>query len=147
MACSFLEANPEMAQRFPAAIFKALGLGVACAGLAKIMAGVADLHREPDKIYPLANQGAFILAIKIEQFIPLDVFKRDMDEFVRLSRSLKPLPGYDRPDLPGNLEWEREREWREIGIPVSPEHQGALEAVARDLGVASPFSKHLQRAS
>ena len=147
MASSFLEAGPEIAMRFPSAIFKALGLGVTCAGLAKIMAGVADLHREPEKLYPAANQGAFILAIDIEQFIPLEVFKRDMDEFVRMSRSLEPLPGYDRSDLPGNLEWEREREWRKVGIPISPDHQGALEDVARRLGVASPFSKRLQRAS
>ncbi|MDP7253976.1 MAG: Ldh family oxidoreductase [Planctomycetota bacterium] len=145
MASSFVGVNEETVKRFPSAIFKALGMGAACAGLAKFMAGVADLHQGSEEIYPASNQGALILAIDIERFIPIDVFKRDMDEFVRLSRSLKPLPGYERSDLPGNLEWEREREWLEIGIPVSPEHQASLEAVARDLGVSPPFAKRLQR--
>lgn len=145
MATWFVPESKETIQRFPAAIFKGLGMGATCAGLAKIMAGVTDLHKSRRKLYRGSNQGAFILAIDIARFIPLEVFKRDMDAYVRLCRRLKPLPGYGRADLPGNLEWEREREWRRIGIPVSPEHQASLEGVAEALGVQPPFKKRQKK--
>ncbi|MBI2191053.1 MAG: Ldh family oxidoreductase [Planctomycetes bacterium] len=141
MATWFVHETDEMIQQFPAAIFKGLGMGATCAGLGKILAGVTDLHKTRKHLYPGANQGAFILAIDVERFVPREAFLRDMDEYVRLARSLKPLPGYDRADLPGNLEWEREREWRRTGIPLGPDHLALLEGVARKLRVPTPFGK------
>jgi LDH2 family malate/lactate/ureidoglycolate dehydrogenase len=41
--------------------------------------------------------------------------------------------------LPGGPEAERERENRNRGIPVGPEHQAELEALAEDLGVDIPW--------
>jgi len=139
MGTRFLPSTEEMVRQFPTAIFKGLGLGGTCRGLASIMAGVPDLLAGSDDIWPAANQGGFVLAIDIEQFIPLEVFKRDMDAFIRACRQLEPAPGYDRADMPGNLEWEREREWSRIGIPIGPEHQAALEGMAEKLGIDSPF--------
>jgi LDH2 family malate/lactate/ureidoglycolate dehydrogenase len=147
MASTFASPTEEVCREFPAGVFKALGLGVTCAGLAKVMAGVVDLHKTGKNLYPGADQGGLVLAIDIERFIPLEVFKRDMDEFVRHCRTMKPIPGYDRSDLPGNLEWERERGWRQIGVPISPDHQAALEAAAREFGVPSPFSRFLHKVS
>jgi LDH2 family malate/lactate/ureidoglycolate dehydrogenase len=79
------------------------------------------------------------MAIQVERFIPLDVFKRDMDELVRETRKMRPLPGYDRADLPGNLEWEREREWRALGVPVGRDHQQVLDGMAKALGIPAPW--------
>ena len=52
---------------------------------------------------------------------------------------MQPAPGYDRSDLPGGLEWEREQEWAEIGIPVGEAHQEQLKVVAERVGVPLPF--------
>jgi len=55
-----------------------------------------------------------------------------MEEYVRQSMALQPMPGYERAYLPGGREWEREREWAQTGSPVSPRHRQCLENVARD---------------
>ena len=52
---------------------------------------------------------------------------------------MQPAPGYDRSDLPGGLEWEREREWAETGIPVGELHQEQLKIVAERVGIPLPF--------
>jgi LDH2 family malate/lactate/ureidoglycolate dehydrogenase len=70
----------------------------------------------------------------------MDEFKREMDEYVRGARRMQPFPGYDRADLPGGLEWEREREWAMTGIPVGPGHRTGLEEIAGELGVDVPWS-------
>ena len=41
--------------------------------------------------------------------------------------------------LPGQLEWEREQEWAETGVPVSLEHQARLAEIAQELGVENPL--------
>ena len=51
----------------------------------------------------------------------------------------KPAPGYDRADLPGGLEWEREQEWAEIGIPIGEGHQAQLKSAAERVGIPLPF--------
>ena len=55
------------------------------------------------------------------------------------AQQMQPAPGYDRSDLPGGLEWEREREWAEIGIPVGDLHQEQLKIVAERVGISLPF--------
>jgi LDH2 family malate/lactate/ureidoglycolate dehydrogenase len=62
-----------------------------------------------------------------------------MDRHIRDARQMQPAPGYDRSDLPGGLEWEREREWAEIGIPVGDIHQEQLKIVSERVSVPLPF--------
>ncbi len=52
---------------------------------------------------------------------------------------MKPLPGYDKAELAGGLEWQRERDSARDGIPISAEHQQSLEEIAAKLGVETPF--------
>jgi len=58
---------------------------------------------------------------------------------MRALHELPPLPGYRRYDLPGGLESEREREYRENGIPVGPAHQSELEQIAGELEIDVPW--------
>lgn len=57
----------------------------------------------------------------------------------KLNRQMQPFPGCERAELPGGPEWEREREWARSGVPVAPDHQAALEAIARELEVPVPW--------
>ena len=41
--------------------------------------------------------------------------------------------------LPGGLEWDRERDYLQKGIPVGPEHQKGLEEIADELGIEVPW--------
>lgn len=139
MSVNTVSGSEESIRDFPAAVFKTLGLGATCAGLAKIMSGVTAHYESGRSKWQGVGQGAFILAIDIDRFIPLESFKREMDDYVRKARTLQPIPGFDEANFPGNLEWEYEREWRKIGIPIGKEHQASLESVAEDLGLRSPF--------
>lgn len=140
----------EVFERIPSTFFKFLGLASVAHILGGIMAGITVLEKQdPDArrgdmdgaLIHGANQGAFICAVDIARFMPMETFKREMDEYVQMVRKLQPFPGYDRADLPGALEWEREREWVETGIPVGPEHQARLERVAEELGVDVPWGR------
>ncbi len=125
----------------PAAFFKMLGLSHVSHALGGFMAGIWLFDKPPDPptIWEGANQGAFIAAFDISRFRPIDEFKAEIDQHIHDARQMQPAPGYDRADLPGGLEWEREQEWEEIGIPIGTEHQQQLKNVAERVGVPVPF--------
>ena len=64
-----------------------------------------------------------------------------MDRYVAECAALQPFPGYERADLPGAVEWRLEREYRRDGIRMSDEHVQALQALADELGVSTPFGR------
>lgn len=125
----------------PAAFFKMLGLSHVSHALGGFMAGIWLFDKPPDPptIWEGANQGAFIAAFDISRFRPIDEFKAEMDQHIHDARQMQPAPGYDRADLPGGLEWEREQEWTEIGIPIGEAHQDQLKNVAERVGIPVPF--------
>jgi LDH2 family malate/lactate/ureidoglycolate dehydrogenase len=55
---------------------------------------------------------------------------------------MQPFPGTVQATLPGGLEWQRELDYARDGIPVSPRHQQALQDIADELEVESPFAQH-----
>ncbi len=128
-------------QQSPAAYFKMLGLSHVSHALGGFMAGIWLFDKPPDppKIWEGANQGAFIAAIDISRFRPIDEYKAEIDQHIHDARQMQPAPGYDRSDLPGGLEWEREQEWSEIGIPIGDAHQQQLKSVAERVGIPHPF--------
>ena len=89
--------------------------------------------------YASAVYGAFICAIDIERFVPIDVFKEEVDRTMREIHKLPPLPGYERYDFPGGPEHQREHRWPEEGIPLGMAHQQELEQIAREMGVPTPW--------
>ena len=89
--------------------------------------------------YEGATGGSLLVTFQIGLFIDPAEFKREMDEFARQVGSLAPLEGFNRAQLAGGPEAERERESRVKGIPLGPEHQRDLEALAAELGLAVPW--------
>ncbi len=140
---NWVDHNEPLEQAFargPATFFKILGLGAVCHALGGFMAGIWLFDKPPGPgIWEGANQGAFILAIDIARFMPIADFKKGVDRHISEIRQMKPAPGYDRANLPGALEWEREREWAKIGIPIGKDHQAQLTSVGNKLGVPVPF--------
>jgi LDH2 family malate/lactate/ureidoglycolate dehydrogenase len=123
----------------PGMVFRSIGLGAVCQSLGGFLAGVPSHPDRAKRAFPGANQGSLIIALDIARFIPLEDFLREMEDYMRRAMQMQPMPGYDRAYLPGGLEWEREREWSQIGIPVGEEHQRALRRVGEALGVETPF--------
>lgn len=83
--------------------------------------------------------GHFFGAMKIEAFVDLKEFKRQVDEWVRTFRAAKPAPDTDGPLIPGDPEREAETRHREHGIPLIPAVLDDLRAVSRLTSVPGPW--------
>ena len=73
-------------------------------------------------------------AFDVRAFMPLEEFQAQMDAFVAAARNMRPFPGLDRAELPGNLEWQREREYARDGVPISIPTSAAHSETSRRAG-------------
>jgi LDH2 family malate/lactate/ureidoglycolate dehydrogenase len=129
----------EIARKAPGMVFRSIGLGAICQSWGGFLAGVPLDESRAVKDFPGANQGSLVITFKISLFMPPERFKKEMDEYVRMVRSLKPLEGFDQAYLPGGIEAVREKEYRREGVPVGPEHKEKLEKLASELGIGVPW--------
>ncbi|HVK01926.1 MAG TPA: Ldh family oxidoreductase [Armatimonadaceae bacterium] len=123
----------------PGTVFRSLGLGAVCQALGGFLAGVPLDPERDARQWPGASQGSFQIVVDLARFFPLDAFKAEMDAYARAVRQMKPLAGFEEACLAGTPEWESEREYREEGIPVSPEHAEALRKLAGESGIDAPI--------
>ena len=77
----------------------------------------------------------FMAAIRIDNFVDTDQFKRRMDEWIRLIRSTRRMDGVDRIWLPGEKEIVERQQRLVTGIPLNPEMVAELKALAMEAGV------------
>lgn len=142
MGTSFFESEhfPSLFEQAPAAFFKSIGLVGVANFLGGVLAGMMfPEFRAENRRYPSAMYGAFIFVLDIRRFVPIETFKAEVDRTMREIHTLPPLPGYERYDLPGGLEWDREHTWAVEGIPLSRDHQRGLEDIADELDVPVPW--------
>ncbi|MBM3239632.1 Ldh family oxidoreductase [Candidatus Poribacteria bacterium] len=133
---------PALFEAAPAAFFKSIGLAAVSNLLSGVLGGtMLEGYSAADRRYPSAVYGAFICAINIARFVPVDAFKAEVDRIIQGISQMQPFPGYDRTDLPGGLEWDREQLWSKEGIPLGKEHQRGLEDIAVQLAVPVPWAK------
>lgn len=128
-----------IAEIAPAVVFRSLGLGAICQSWGGLLSGLAIERERTPWTWEGANQGAFVIALKIDLFTDADRFKREMDIYVRKVRSLKPLVGFDEALLPGAIENRRWAEYSENGIPVGQWHRECLEKLANELSIGLPW--------
>jgi LDH2 family malate/lactate/ureidoglycolate dehydrogenase len=142
MAAHFVRYDDETFERFPGAIFKGLGVAAVLQAMGGILAGIWNegytFTGEGKGAAP--HQGAFVAVFDVKRFMDVNTFKQEMDRYIGEARATKPLPGLDRSELAGGMEWQLEKDHREIGIPLSDNHRERLEGVAADVGVDSPFA-------
>lgn len=141
----------DLIEAAPGLVLRSMGLGNVCQVLGGLLTGLSARSETYEAVqgipfigpakggFPGANQGALFIALDISRFMPVEDFKREMDEYVLRARRMAPLPGYEWAGLPGGLEWEREREGRETGIPIGRAHRAALAKIGEELGVSCPF--------
>ncbi|MFB6135907.1 MAG: Ldh family oxidoreductase [Halobacteriaceae archaeon] len=130
----------EIAALAPGLVLRHLGLGAVCQSWGGLLPGLSLEGPRDYQEYEGANQGALALFFRTDLFSDPDRFEREVDEYVRQVRDLEPLEGFEEAMLPGGPEAERERVNRERGVPVGPDHREALEGLAADLGVESPWT-------
>ena len=134
--------SEEFFAQFPSSVFKGMGLGAVIRALGGVFAGIYEPEFQAPQSQWESNQGAFIIVVDVDHFMPVEELKSEMDRFIGEARGMKPLPGMERAELAGGLEWQWEKENREAGIPVGDEHRKILEEIAAELTVETPFARY-----
>ncbi len=86
---------------------------------------------------PILN-GVFMVVVDIPRFVPVAIFRAQVDDLVRYLKTCPTVPGTERILTPGEPEMLTEAERRRSGIFVEDETWGQIAAVARDLEVPIP---------
>lgn len=118
--------------------YKGYGLSILVDMLSGVLAGAAF---GPDVGKPSKNRNAdvghFFAAIKIENFRAVELFKADMDEYIRSLKNTPKLPGQDRVYIHGEKEFEKAERAMKSGIPLLEEVVDLLKSAGERVGV--PF--------
>ena len=123
----------------PIAGHKGYGLALSVALLTGLLAGGAF---DTDITYPYGdvsipgNNSFLMIALRVDQLVPLEEYARRMDEVIRLIRSTPTVEGVDRVLLPGQREHETAEERSNAGIPLSSALVEELRGLAASVGVA-----------
>ncbi|NKB66588.1 MAG: hypothetical protein GKR89_05970 [Candidatus Latescibacteria bacterium] len=141
MGTGFVPWEEDLFQRFPWIYFKSVGLAATMQALGGILAGIYRPQVQEPISQWKSNQGGFFTVFDVSCFMDIDEFKAEMDRYIGQVRSTEPLPGQQRSEMAGGLEWERERDYGQNGIPVGEEHRQRLESIAAELGLDSPLGQ------
>ena len=119
--------------------YKGYGLNVVIGMLAGVLNGAAfgrnvvDFNKD---FVARNNSGHMILAMRVDNFQPVDAFKREMDRVIREIRESQRMDGVDRIWLPGEMEYHKIRERQANGIPLSPAFVDELRQLAGSLNLS-----------
>ncbi|MFH0914384.1 MAG: Ldh family oxidoreductase [Chloroflexota bacterium] len=121
--------------------------GYGLAVLATILAGVLTGSAFSLATFPktsvaeygteLIREGHFIMVLRVDSFMPVDQFKKRMDEMIREIRSSQPAQGFTRIYLPGEIEFEKKQERLNTGIPLTEFVWASLLSVKKELKLES----------
>ncbi len=121
--------------------YKGYGLSLMLDVLAGVLTGSHFSNQVPawkDKDQK-ASIGHFMVAIRIDCFLPVDTFLGRIDELINLMTSCTLAPGSDRVLVPGEIEYEAEQQRRAQGIPLLQSIKQDLTQLGQELGVTLPF--------
>ena len=119
--------------------YKGYGLNVVIGMLAGVLNGATFGRNVVDFTKDVAtknNSGHMILAMRVDNFQPVEAFKKEMDRVIREIRESERMEGVDRIWLPGEMEFYMMRERRERGIPLNSALVGQLRQLATELNIA-----------
>ena len=81
------------------------------------------------------NTGHFMIALDVTRFLPLGVFKSEIDRHIRDLAGSKKLPGVDEIRIPGQGRIARRAERQAKGVPLSPVLLKQLDDMATSLKI------------
>ncbi|NKB69009.1 MAG: hypothetical protein GKR89_18225 [Candidatus Latescibacteria bacterium] len=129
-------AEEGLAAGFGRSVFGSLGMRFVSTLVAGVLSGT--LEDETERRFPAATRGFVFVAIDPDLIGEGDAFRANVREIIDESLSLAPMAGTDAAALPGTLEWQRERQWRQSGIPIPDDHRQLLDDIAAKLGIVPP---------
>jgi len=119
--------------------YKGYGLNVVIGMLAGVLNGgafgrdVVDFNKD---LGARNNSGHMILAMRVDNFQPVETFKQEMDRVIREIRDSKRMENVDRIWLPGEMEYYRMRDRLQNGVPLAPAVVAQLHTLATELRLA-----------
>jgi len=84
------------------------------------------------------NQSHTFIAIHVDAFEPVTVFKQRMDALIRQIKDAPKAKGVDRIWLPGEKEWEYREKALADGIALPDDVRASLRGLAEDANLALP---------
>lgn len=133
--------DPERASEgflLPIGGYKGYGLALIFGLLAGTLNGAAmgrdvvDFNKD-DKT--ATNTGQFIIALDIEAFSDVEMFKRNVDNVIRDMKSSPKLPGIDHIRVPGEQSHEKMLQRSRDGVPIPAALLAELDALAGELNI------------
>jgi L-2-hydroxycarboxylate dehydrogenase (NAD+) len=124
----------------PMADYKGYGLSLVIGLLAGPLNRAAFGRHVNDFAAPPAselNVGQFVVALDVARFLPLDLFKMEVDRHINDFNMSRRLPGIDEIRVPGQGRVKRRQERERNGIPLSTTLIAQVDEVARSLGVTA----------
>lgn len=99
------------------------------AGFGKYVNNMYENWEEPQ------NVGHFFIAVDIRRFMPIDLFKARMDQYIREIKREPKAPGVEEIFIPGELEHRSTLEQKKTGIELPPQLVKELDLIGRSCGV------------
>ena len=133
--------DPEVAMKegvaLPVGEYKGSGLGIVMDILSGVLTGANFGLLVPRRAGPSVRYGIghFFWAMDIKPFMPIDEFKRRMDQMIRDIKSLPLAKDTERIYLPGEIEYENKERHLKEGIPLAASTLEGLRKLGEELGV------------
>ena len=89
-----------------------------------------------DTVVGIAGVGHAFMAVNISAFDDVAVFKARMDEYIDEIKGVRKARGIKEIYLPGELEFLKERERRQKGIPLPQKVVEELLTIGKETGVS-----------
>ncbi len=83
--------------------------------------------------------GHYLQAIDISAFLPVEEFKKGMDELIADLKSQPTAPGVEEILIPGEPEWRQKQKRLREGCPIRGEDAHLLAKLGEDMGVPFPI--------
>lgn len=123
----------EIAGLHPIAGPKGSGLAMVIDIFCSVLSGMPwgpHIHEMYGELEKPRKLGHFVLALDVDRWMPLELFKRRLGGMLEEFGELPPAEGFDQVYYPGQIEGESRQRRRAEGIPIEP---GLLQEL-RELG-------------
>ena len=112
--------------------YKGFGLGVLVDILCGVLSGSSACILKTPGVRSINH---FFGALRIDSFLPVENFKKSMDEMITAFEALPTLPGFKHVYVAGGYEAEVENDRRANGIPLNSKVIEKLQELAEEVGI------------